>query len=284
MTTASSDPTPSPSSIESKAARALPEGVGIQVYRDTVPGKTPALRRAACARACKAFKAAGVSYVAWHGFSTEMGPDAFKPLAQIAADAGLAPSWAAYGLDSDDMTGKGRRIGAVAAMPECAGVFLDQEGKGEDESREEEAAHYREMRLALQAAAPDAVYIAQTWELPQFHTKMAYDEMAALCAAFAPMEYLNNWKKVYGAKRAEKMEARWKGGREWLTKRIAPLERPIFRTTHAVGWDDIPGDLAAMLRDHPRLLVWSEPFPDAKFLTAIKRAVGDRAAARKVPA
>lgn len=264
--------------------RPLPEGVGIQVYRGAVKGATTQVRRDACARACASFRASGVEWVAWHGFSAEMGPEQFGPLAAIATREGLA-SWAAYGMDSSDMAGKGRRIGAVLRMPECAGGFTDLEGKGEDESAEAEAAHFREFRLALRAVAPDAVVIAQTWELPQGHTKMAYGEMALLCDAFAPMEYLNNWRGTYGEKRAAKMEPRWAGGRAWLRNRIAPLERPIFRTTHAVGWQDIPGDLAAMLDAHvDRLLVWAEPFPDAAFLRAVKRAVGDRAARRKVPA
>lgn len=263
--------------------RPLPSGIGIQVYRGAIRGATLQAKRDACKVALDRFAAAGVEWVAWHGFSTELNPDRFGPLARLAHERGLV-SWAAYGLDSEDMAGKGTRIGAVARLPECAGVLLDQEGKGEDESADDEAAHYRAMRLALQATAPDAVYIAQTWELPQYHSRMAYGEMAELCDAFAPMEYLNNWKRVYGAARAAKMEPRWAGGRAWLRNRIAPLERPAFRTTHAVGWDDVPEDLAAMLRDHPRLLVWAEPFPPADFLRAIKRAVGDRAAARKVPA
>jgi hypothetical protein len=264
--------------------RPLPDGIGIQVYRGAVKGATKQAKRDACARACAQFRAAGVAWVAWHGFSTELDPDAFGPLAAIAAREGLA-SWAAYGMDSSDMAGKGARMAAVARMPECRGVFTDLEGKGEDESEAAEAAHFREFRLAFRAAAPDACVIAQTWELPQFHTKMAYGEMALLVDAFAPMEYLNNWARTYGAARAAKMEPRWAGGRAWLRNRIAPLERPIFRTTHAAGWGDIPADLDATMRNHAdRLLVWCEPFPSAPVLAAIKRAVGDRGAARKVPA
>jgi hypothetical protein len=265
--------------------RPLPDGIGIQVYRGAIKGSTVATRRAACARACAEFAAHGVTWVAWHGFSAEMGPNQFGPLAEIAKREGLA-SWASYGIDSDDMAAKGRRIGAVARMPECAGVIIDGEGKLEDEAAAVERAAARELRLALRAAAPDASVIVQWWELPQFHwSRYPYEELAQLADAIAPMEYLNNWRKVYGAARAAKMEPRWAEGRAKIQRRLLPLARPFFRTTHAAGWGDIPGDRLATLRAHAdRLLVWAEPFPDGAFLRDIKRAVADRSAARKVPA
>lgn len=261
----------------------LPDGIGIQIYRGALRVRGDATRYDAFARACGQFAAAGVRFVVWHGFSTELGPDHFGALATLAAKEGLA-SCAAYGMDSDDMAGKGRRIGAVARMPECRATFTDLEGKGEDEPAPVEAAHYREFRLALRAAAPDAVVIAQTWELPQKHKGMPWDEIAACSDAFAPMEYLNNWKSVYGADRAAKMEPRWAAGRAWLRDRIGRPDVPIFRTTHAVGWDDIPADRDAMLAAHAgRLVVWSEPFPPPSFLAAIKRATSERAAGRAAP-
>jgi hypothetical protein len=258
--------------------RPLPYGVGVQVYRDAVPGKTQQARWAACETACRRFARHGVEWVAWHGFSTELDTERFKPLAEIARGCGLTP-WAAYGIDSTDMAGKGRRIGEVAQMPECAGVIIDGEGKLEDEPPRIEMTRAKELRVSLRAAAPDASVIVQTWELPQKHAGMPYEELAELADCIAPMEYLNNWRQTYGARRAAMMEPRWREGRAWLAARIAPRVRPFFRTTHAVGWDDIPASRDAMLREHETLLVWSEPWPDTAFLAAIKRAVGDRAAA-----
>lgn len=265
-------------------AKPLPEGIGIQVYRGALRVRGDATRYDAFARACGRFAAAGCRFVVWHGFSTELTPDHFGALATLASKEGLA-SWAAYGMDSDDMKGKGERIGAVARMPECRGVFTDLEGRGEDEPAPIEAAHYRDFRLALRKAAPDAVVIAQTWEIPQSHKGMPWDEMSACSDAFAPMEYLNNWKRTYGTARAAKMEPRWAGGRDWLRARIKRPDVAIFRTTHAVGWEDIPGDRDAMLRAHAgRLVVWSEPSPSAEFLAAIKRAVAANPIPPKVPA
>jgi hypothetical protein len=249
------------------AAKKLPTGVGMQVYRDTVPGHTTAERRAACARACDQFKKHGGSWVAWHGFSTEFNPDKFGPLAEIARGAELEP-WAAYGIDSSDMRGKARRIGAVLRMPECAGGILDGEEKLEDES-----------------AAADAVIIVQSWELPAGHPRMPYRELATLADGWSPMQYLNNWSSKYGKKRAEVMEPKWRAGEQWLRAKIAPLAPPFFRSTHAVGWSDIPDELDASIARHAkRLLIWSEPFPGADVLAAIKRAVaGDASGKASAP-
>jgi hypothetical protein len=267
----------------------------MQVYRDTVPGHTTAERRAACARACDQFKKHGGSWVAWHGFSTEFNPDKFGPLAEIARGAELEP-WAAYGIDSSDMRGKARRIGAVLRMPECAGGILDGEEKLEDESAAAEEKHARELRVEfrggthddgtkVKGTAPDAVIIVQSWELPAGHPRMPYRELATLADGWSPMQYLNNWSSKYGKKRAEVMEPKWRAGEQWLRAKIAPLAPPFFRSTHAVGWSDIPDELDASIARHAkRLLIWSEPFPGADVLAAIKRAVaGDASGKASAP-
>jgi hypothetical protein len=259
---------------------ALPSGIGFQCYRDAIKGASTAAKREAYKRACGQFAAAGGTWVAPHGYSLEFTPDKVGPLALIAKAEGLT-TWPFYGLDDTDMAGKGRRIGRVALMPEVAGVGFDLEEDGEDDDTPTDAAQVRALRTGFRSVAPSAVAIVQCWELPQKHPTMPYDELAALADLWSPMEYLNNWTSTYGAARAARMEPRWTQGRAWLAQRILPRVLPFMRTTHAVGWADIPADLDATMQAHrARLLIWCEPFPSAQVLAAVKRAVGDAAAAR----
>jgi hypothetical protein len=275
-----------------------PRGYGVQPYIDKIPhysrarGADNAPFLEECKRALGTMAAHGVSYVAWHSFTTLLTPNLFGPLARLTHAAGMQ-ALAAYGLNSDDMTGKARRIGAVAAMPECAGVVLDGEGKLEDEAAALEDAHVEELLVGLRGdgtpeypgTAPHALVIVQWWELPTTHGGVyPYEQLALLADVLAPMTYLNNWKGKYGAKRATRMEERWEKEHLDMVRRLGPIVRPWLRMTHSVGWGDIPADLAAMFAAHADLLTWSEPWPDAAFLRAMKRAVGDRGAARKVPA
>lgn len=256
---------------------ALPVGFGFQCYRDAIAGSTTAAKREKYKRACAAWAACGGTWVAPHGFSAEFTPDKVGPLADIAKAEGLS-TWAAFGLDDQVMEAKGTRIGRVALMPEVAGVIFDGEEKLEDDSTEEDAAQARTMRVAFRKVAPKATAIVQSWELPQLHATMPYGELAALADVWSPMEYLNNWTSTYGKQRAARMEPRWTQGRAWLATRILPRVLPFLRTTHNVGWSDIPADLDAMCLEHRgRLLVWCEPFPSAQFMAAVKRAVASDA-------
>jgi hypothetical protein len=102
---------------------------------------------------------------------------------------------AAYGMDSDDAAGKGKRIGAVARLAECDAVVLDAEGRWEDESRAAEGAHADALRKALRDAAPDAYVIDQPWPVPTLHwSRFPYEEFARCVNAHAPQFYFNDWK------------------------------------------------------------------------------------------
>lgn len=189
----------------------------------------------------------------------------YEGKAKIVSDRGMKPL-AAFGMDSDDMTGKAKRIGSIYVRPDCNGVLLDGEGKLEDESADLEFAHMKEFYDAFvpfRRARMDCLLVDQPWPDVRYHwSKFPYEWFAALVDAHCPQYYDNDFVGEYGSKRHEKCVVRFNGAWNTLFKRLAPqgLKRAKWQTIQGYGFSDIPNGLRDYLagsKAHP-LFVWYE--------------------------
>lgn len=255
----------------------------VHQYRRAHPSfSQPAALDAVLGRELDSWAAAGVVAVAWHGNSVSLTPGRFGEYATLAKARGLA-SLAAFGMNSDDATGKARRIAAVAKHPLCLGVVLDPEGDFEDETHAAEAQHAGEFAREFRKLAGDRVWTTwQPWPVPTQHwSTYPWEEFAACVDAHSEQRYVNDWRRQWGTKRYAKCEA-------WFTESWAKMEdrlrragispRPHVQTIEGYGWADIPADLEACIASHPSQFVWCEWRPDRDVLAAIANATQKRCA------
>lgn len=251
------------------AKRTLPPGRYVQIYRGAVRGNGKAEKRASIAAALDRFKALGIKGVIWHGSSTELTPVVFLELAALATARGLL-SLAAFGDGDSDPEGFGRRVGAIANLPECVAVVLDMEGVWENEANDK--ADAVKLGRALREVAPDALVFDQPWPVPNLHSSFPWDETAAFVDVRAPQWYFNDFKKNFGGQRYQKC-LKWFGDswRVLETKLGAKnLIRPRIMTIQGYGWDDIFPDLVDCLTKNPTIFIWSEPYPTEQFMKALE--------------
>lgn len=246
----------------------LPSGRYIQIYRDKIPGNDRSAKLLSLESQLDRYKTLGITGILWHGFTKELTPSVFKPLAKLCSDRGLL-ALAAFGLDSENPEGKGKRIALVANMPECFATVFDMEGDWENEKTDKENA--LAMGNVFRANAPLALAIDQPWPVPTLHWSLfPWEESAMFVDLRAPQFYVNNYQKLYGGSRYEKCWAwyisAWKKLNERLSK--SNLVKPMFPTIQGYGW--ILSDLIHCLTNNPTLFIWSEPYPDEVFMNGLE--------------
>jgi len=246
------------------AKRTLPPGRYIQIYRGAVRGNSKTEKRTSIVSALDRLKMVGIKGIIWHGFSGELTPAVFLELAALATARGLL-SLAAFGDGDSDPEGFGRRVGAIANLPECTGVVLDLEGIWENEPGDKAKAVA--LGRALRQVAPDALVFDQPWPVPQYHGSFPWDETAAFVDVRAPQWYFNDFKKNFGDQRYQKCLKWFCDSWRALEAKLAAknLIRPRIMTIQGYGWDGIFADLVACLTSNPTIFIWSEPYPDELF-------------------
>lgn len=256
-----------------KTLPAALRGVTVQVFRDKVPGKTPAARRASMTTELRRWKALGCVGFAPHGFTMEM-PAQVPELVGLARDAGLQ-CLPVFGVDSDDAAGKSERILAVARVPGVAGVGIDAEGKYEDEGASAEAQHATDLGAALIAADEPLVVIHQPWPVPGMHeSRYPWVQFARYCTAWGNQDYYNDWASTYGASRFNILDPRFRAywaafnARVLAPQGLGAIER--ISTVQGSGWSDIPYDCVTCVVKRETLVVWCEPYPEAAMLEALR--------------
>jgi hypothetical protein len=248
------------------ATKTLPTGRYVQIYRGAVRGNSKAEKRTSIAQTLDKLKAVGVKGIVWHGFSNELTPNVFLELAAIATARGLL-SLASFGDGDSDPDGFGRRVGAIANLPECVGVVLDMEGIWENE--QDDKADAIKLGKALREVAPDALVIDQPWPVPNLHNSFPWDETAAYVDIRAPQYYVNNW---IGSKGKDRYSFCWNWFEESWKKRNDKyaqkgLVKPMIKTIQGYKW--FFKDLVHCLTSNPTLIVWSEPYPDQVFMAGL---------------
>ncbi len=253
-------------------------GIAIQVFRGKVPGTTPTVRRDWCRKRLDEAVAAGVSAIVWHGFTTELTPEKYEPLATITRERGLI-SLAAFGMDDTDPEGKARRISAVSHHPDCAGIVFDWEGRWEDES--DDAAKALAFEKVYSELGADRWRCDQPWWKPTVHTKSPWRQFARIVDARFRQNYCNDYE---GKDRYERINAGSEKAWAWLNSAVLRPEeiRPVLNSREGYGWRDIPASLERMLVDDAPVIIWSEPWPDQIFMRALK-AHHDRRCAAPAP-
>jgi hypothetical protein len=248
---------------------------------------------AAVARACAAFKAAGMSAVAFH-----LGPRGlaarWDALAGIAADHGLA-AVAASGVDGASLgaRGKGRLLGAVLARPSCRALLVDAEGQYDtDTGPADETDAGGALALGEEIRALSSKPVGdQCWFAIQSHGDgrprdpanpfggFPADEFAQSCVNWGRFRqlYCNNMR---GASRYARTRE-WMH-RDWLQfdddlRRAgrADLVRPLGLTLQGYGWRDIVPDLVDALLEQTvgrglPVFLWAEPTPAPETLACVR--------------
>lgn len=247
--------------------KALPVGRYIQIYRGAVRGTSKAEKLASMTAAVDKLKVLGIKGIIWHGSSGELLPANFKELHNtICAPRGLL-SLAAFGDGDSSPDSFGRKVGAIANLPECAGVVLDMEGIWENEPGDKAKAVT--LGKALREVAPDALVFDQPWPVPNYHSSFPWDETAAFVDIRCPQYYVNDWASSKGAARYafcwEWFDRAWKQ----LNTRYAAkgLVKPVFPTIQGYKW--VFKDLVNCLTSNPSLFVWSDPYPDDVFMAGL---------------
>lgn len=249
-------------------------GIVIQVYLEKVPGsnRTAAAKIAAMTPMVRDWKRAGASGLMPHGSTLSLPRD--MPLYVTLARAHGLDAYAAFGLDSDDAAGKGRRIAVAANVPGVKGVVFDCEGAWEDESAAAEAAHAEAMGKAFRKDAERALAIHQPWPVPSVHwSRYPWIQFAEYFDIAAPQDYYNDWTSIYGRDRFKILEPRFQ--REWAkleAEKLIPAGQggdQRIKTVQGYGWDDIPYECVDCFVRSESLIVWCEPYPEKTVLGAM---------------
>jgi hypothetical protein len=241
----------------------LPAGKYMHIYRDSMNAGHKRSLNAFLDR-CKVW---GFKGVLWHGFTTEMTPSVFKPLAKLCSDRGLL-ALAAFGLNSEEPEAKAVRMAEVANMPECFALVLDAEGAWEDEVADKAKA--KQMCKKLRELCPNALIIDQPWPVPTYHwTLFPWEEFAECVDMRAAQWYCNDFASNYGENRYVEcwkwFSSSWKRLDERLAK--SGLVKPEIKTIQGYKW--VLKDLIHCLTNEPTLFIWTMPFPDELFMKAL---------------
>lgn len=244
--------------------KSIPKGIYIQIYR----GAMNATHRANLGVTLDTFKSLGVVGIAWHGFTKEMGVNAYAPLAKLCADRGML-SLAAYGMGADDPAGMATRMAPVANLSSCTAILFDMEGAWEIAEGKSRATV---LGTTFRALSPNSTVIDQPWFAPLSHwTAFPWEETAKYVDIRASQVYCNDFLAQYGKNAYEVIFTRYKN--EWakLDQRLAPagLVRPEIKTIQGYKWYDI-GDLVNCLTTYDTLIVWAEPYPDDLFMKGLR--------------
>jgi hypothetical protein len=245
----------------------LPPGKYVQIYRDAVRGRNHAEKIASMAAELDKLKALGVKGILWHGFPSEMTPAVFQELAALCSARGLL-ALAAFGLGDTDPEGAGRKIAAVANLPECFAVVFDMEGAWENEPGDKQKAVL--IGKAFRDLAPNALAFDQPWPVPNYHSSFPWEETAAFIDVRAPQYYVNDWASSKGAARYAFCWNWFNTAWTWLnTKRLGPkgLVKPVIYTIQGYRW--VFKDLVNCLTSFPTVFIWAEPYPDDVFMAAL---------------
>lgn len=269
-------------------APTLAPGIYVQCYLAKVPGATHAARLAILDDRLAEFAALGCRGIAWHATSTTLNATSLHDLTALCRKHRLV-SLAAFGMDSSDPAGKGRRIGEVLVSSDCDGVVLDAEGLWEDKTDGDDLAHARAFRdafLPYRRRAPGKVVVDQPWPVPLRvqgqggHGAFPWETFAECVDARAPQWYVNDWIRMWGPRRYARCVALFAASWAMLTARLAQTQhtRPVWGTWQGYGWSDIPGDLVHVFERSlaEPTLVWSEPFPDGAFMGVWRSWHGQR--------
>lgn len=270
-------------------------GAWLQLYRGAMRGGRDELRRHLDASVRLRVEGA-ISGVLLHGFPQEL-ERAASGLANECRSRGL-PFGFTWGLDgSRDNDGtrltareKGECMGLVlAANPDCAMGGLNNEvqwdkDEGPDDDMDETGALV--MGAELRRVAPDAILLNQPWPAIEQHGDIRkapkpigeggsfagypVDEMATYVDFFADQRYWENWPK----RRDRYAFLNTWAEREWtrVDAALGALRRPRTVTIQGYAHDEQPWtvvDAVLSRRDRP-VIVWSEPFPTASTLRALR--------------
>jgi hypothetical protein len=246
--------------------KTLPQGRYVQIYRGAVRGTTRADKISSMTNAVNSLKLLGVKGIIWHGFSGELTPTSFKELAAICSARGLL-ALASFGDGDSHPDELGRKIGAIAALPECFAVILDMETIWENEPDDKAKAVV--LGREIRKVAPNALIIDQPWPVPNLHNSFPWEETAAFVDIRAPQYYVNDWMSSKGAARYSFCWAWFERSWAQLNARLATkgLVKPVIKTIQGYKW--VFKDLVNCLTSNPTLLIWAEPYPDAVFMSAL---------------
>jgi hypothetical protein len=202
-----------------------------------------------------------------HGFSTELNPSVFAPYARECAARGLLCG-AVYGMNASDMIGKGERIGAVGAMPECFAIGMDEEGAGDNIPEQ----FVIDLGNSYRAHAPKALTFTQPWPLTYYHPHFRYRAFARFTDCVAPQFYWLDWVRSFHDEPAAyatmmpKFEADW-ARREKEDLGPAGLIRPRFPTIE--GRQVNLASATDCMRKYKTLVAWCEWKPSDVFYAAM---------------
>lgn len=240
----------------------------IQIYRDAIKGKTKAEKLKSLTKELDLYKLLGITAIAYHGFTTEMTVEVFKPLAQLCIDRGML-ALAAYGLDSSDPIGKAERMALVANLPECFALVLDMEGKFEDELSDKQT--IKIMGKKLRELCPNCLMISQDWFAARSHWSMyGWEEIFEFVDMTFPQVYAMNFKNQYGNQAYEKVWEWYQKDWKVLEDRLRPknLIRPRKVTLQGYKWP--LEDNVDVLLKNPACIIWAEPYLDETFVKAFR--------------
>lgn len=251
----------------------LKPGMHIQVYRGSA-----AFSQAKLEAFAELAPRLGVVGLIAHGFVGELTPKRYGKWAELCAKHGLQSS-AVFGLGEVGGNAKmvGRRIAAVAKMPEAAATGFNMEGAWEDERNDLDEAHA--MFGEYRSIVPDAWTFDQPWPmpLPRIHGMPIWWEIARYLNARFPQFYWNNLRRTLGDRAYQVMRPRYETAWEWFhTNRKAP-HPPRFVTVQGYYW--VLWTLVdALLRyaTTTPLVMWSDAFPTEDTMLGMRAVVALR--------
>lgn len=247
----------------------LPKGIYPQIYRGAITGATQKEKIKALTDHLDLYKSLGIPGILMHGFTGELDVKKFQELEALCEARGLL-CIPAYGLDSSDPTGKGQRMGAVAAASKSKILVLDAEGAWENELADKQ--HAVDMGKALRAVAPNVLILDQPWPVPTLHSSFPWEEFAAYVDMHAAQWYYNDFGKNFGQERYSKCNTWFSKSWTELDKKLTlkGLVRPEILTIQGYGWETIFPDLIHCLTSNETLIIWVEPWLSDTLVKGVK--------------